>query len=178
MDGADVFERDNNHPFSYIPCRGFLQKSPAGYYAGMKEYTVVFPVYSEDGDQYVLLGEQPEGKPLAGYLNGYGGKVEPADASIEAAAKRELLEELGEKTAPLRYIGQIIHKQKVIHFYLAFMESMGGEFTQEGGMVRHQWHNLANTSFVSKMLPGDDSIIARVKEAYTAPFRRRFLSGI
>jgi 8-oxo-dGTP diphosphatase len=46
----------------------------------------------EDGD--VLLGQRPEGKPYPGYWEFPGGKVEPGE-SIEAALKREFVEELG-----------------------------------------------------------------------------------
>ncbi len=46
----------------------------------------------------VLLGLKKRGFG-AGYLNGFGGKVEPRDASVNAAAARELLEEAG-LTAP------------------------------------------------------------------------------
>lgn len=46
----------------------------------------------ENGD--VLLGERPRGKPYAGYWEFPGGKVEPGE-SIEAALKREFMEELG-----------------------------------------------------------------------------------
>jgi 8-oxo-dGTP pyrophosphatase MutT (NUDIX family) len=42
----------------------------------------------------VLLGLKKRGFG-AGYLNGFGGKVESADASVAAAAARELLEESG-----------------------------------------------------------------------------------
>ncbi len=46
----------------------------------------------ENGD--VLLGERPRGKPYAGYWEFPGGKVEPGE-SIEAALRREFMEELG-----------------------------------------------------------------------------------
>ena len=45
-------------------------------------------------DGQLLLASRPEGKPYAGYWEFPGGKVEP-DETDEAAAKRELLEELG-----------------------------------------------------------------------------------
>ena len=42
----------------------------------------------------VLLAQRPAGKPYAGYWEFPGGKVEPGE-SIEAALKREFMEELG-----------------------------------------------------------------------------------
>lgn len=46
----------------------------------------------ENGD--VLLSQRPQGKPYPGYWEFPGGKVE-AGESIEAALKREFIEELG-----------------------------------------------------------------------------------
>ena len=60
----------------------------------MKQFTVVFPIHKKDDKIFILLGKQPVGKPLAGYVNGYGGKVE-SNEDIEFAAKRELFEEIG-----------------------------------------------------------------------------------
>ncbi len=45
----------------------------------------------ENGE--VLLGQRPPGKPYPGYWEFPGGKVEPGE-SIEAALKREFIEEL------------------------------------------------------------------------------------
>jgi 8-oxo-dGTP diphosphatase len=42
----------------------------------------------------ILLAQRPPGKPYAGYWEFPGGKVEPGEA-IEAALKREFMEELG-----------------------------------------------------------------------------------
>jgi 8-oxo-dGTP diphosphatase len=53
---------------------------------------VVGILMKPNGD--VLLGQRPPGKPYAGYWEFPGGKVEPGEA-IEAALKREFVEELG-----------------------------------------------------------------------------------
>ncbi|MXV44075.1 NUDIX domain-containing protein [Saccharibacter sp. 17.LH.SD] len=47
----------------------------------------------------VLLAQRPEGKPLAGYWEFPGGKVEPTE-SPEAALIRELNEEIGITVSP------------------------------------------------------------------------------
>ena len=53
----------------------------------MKQFTVVFPITEWEGKRYILLGQQRPGKPLAGYLNGYGGKVEEGESILECAGR-------------------------------------------------------------------------------------------
>lgn len=61
-----------------------------------------------DADRRVLIAQRPEGKPLAGYWEFPGGKLE-AGETPEAALIRELEEELGISTksaclAPLTFV--------------------------------------------------------------------------
>jgi 8-oxo-dGTP diphosphatase len=44
-------------------------------------------------DQFILLGQRPEGKPYAGYWEFPGGKIEAGESLFEAL-KRELIEEI------------------------------------------------------------------------------------
>ncbi|WP_211445133.1 NUDIX domain-containing protein [Collimonas humicola] len=70
----------------------------------------------------VLLGQRPEGKPMAGYWEFPGGKVEPGE-SIFDALRRELLEELGiEIHAAEPWCGiehQYAHAHVRLHFYIS-----------------------------------------------------------
>ncbi|TDC89348.1 NUDIX hydrolase [Actinomadura sp. 7K507] len=55
-----------------------------------------------DGDALVLIRRTREGRPV--YWTTPGGKVEPADASPEAALRRELDEELGATAGAVRQV--------------------------------------------------------------------------
>jgi 8-oxo-dGTP pyrophosphatase MutT (NUDIX family) len=131
----------------------------------MKQFTVVFPIHKDIHEKVsILLGQQPEGKPLAGYVNGYGGKVEQNE-NIEDAAKRELLEELGVASDNLIRVGSVVVSEKEIIFFLTEIEYR--EYKDSEEMIHNTWYNLADNSFVSKMLPGDNILIKHIRN--TAP---------
>ncbi len=127
----------------------------------MKQFTVVFPVCKRDEASYILLGQQKPGKPLAGFLNGYGGKVEEGDGSILEAAARELDEELGMPLERPVFIGSIIHQSKEIFFYLSTLEYFEPEDTSE--MINNEWYPIIDSDFSQKMLPGDLEIIEHIR---------------
>lgn len=137
----------------------------------MKQFTVVFPVARAGGIDYILLGEQKPGKPLAGYLNGYGGKVEEIDESVLKAAERELDEELGVSLDNPAYIGSIVQQTKEIFFYLATIEHTPYGDTSE--MVGNTWFEISDTSFEKRMLPGDTEIITHVRSNIDNYFENR-----
>ncbi len=139
----------------------------------MKQFTVVFPVALVEGTAYILLGEQKPGKPLARYLNGYGGKVEDTDESILKAAERELDEELGVPLHNPVYIGSIIHQTKEIFFYLATIEYLLHGDTSE--MVNNTWFTLKERTFEDKMLPGDTEIMEHIRANIGNYFENREL---
>ena len=127
----------------------------------MKQFTVVFPITEWEGKRYILLGQQRPGKPLAGYLNGYGGKVEEGESILECAS-RELEEELDISLDNPVFIGTIVHEQKEVFFYLSTAEYRERVDTQE--MIDNTWYELSDESFVSKMMPGDSEIIQQIRE--------------
>lgn len=141
----------------------------------MKQFTVVFPIAKVGETNYILLGEQKPGKPLAGFLNGYGGKVEPADLSglgdgetILEAAERELQEELGIKLDNPKYIGKVEHKQKEIFFFISTADYI--QYKDSLEMINNNWYDLQSVDFVSLMLPGDLEIIEYLRENIEAYF--------
>lgn len=73
----------------------------------MKLTTIIFPIQ----DNYIFLANKKRGFG-AGYLNGYGGKKQPDDLTIEDTAVRELQEEAG-----VRALTQDLEKVAVIEFY-------------------------------------------------------------
>ena len=133
----------------------------------MKEFTVVFPYgFDSQGAPALLMGQQPFGKPLAGYFNGPGGKINPdIDASIVDGAKREFKEELGISALGLVYIGEIRHEQKVVHFFVTEVPYIMYKDTDV--MINYTWFPLADMSFVQHMLPGDEPIITFIRKHFT-----------
>lgn len=73
----------------------------------------------EHGGKF-LIGQRPEGKPLAGLWEFPGGKVEPGETPAEAAA-RECLEEVGVRvsvgTQYPEVIQQYDHDRVRLHFF-------------------------------------------------------------
>ncbi len=139
----------------------------------MKQFTVVFPVHKKGSEVFILLGEQPQGKPLAGYLNGYGGKVEP-DENVPSAAKRELLEELGVNAENLVRVGSITVGEKEVVFFLT--EVPDQVFSDGDEMIHNTWYNLSGDKFISKMLPGDEMLIEHIRLAVPKFFSNEEIS--
>lgn len=128
----------------------------------MKQFTVIFPVERVDGKDYILLGQQALGKPLADFINGYGGKIEESDDSVEAAAQRELEEELGIQTQDLTPIGSIVHESKQVFFFLSRAEYR--EYADTPETRNNRWYELNSQEFIEHMLPGDIEIIEHIRE--------------
>lgn len=72
------------------------------------------------GDWF-LVGRRPEGVPLAGMAEFPGGKVQPGE-SLEAAARRECLEETGLEVAPVGILDQLRHEYPHAIVHLTFWE--------------------------------------------------------
>jgi 8-oxo-dGTP pyrophosphatase MutT (NUDIX family) len=126
-----------------------------------KHLTVVFPISTVDDTTYILMGKQPAGRPMAGFVNGYGGKVEEGE-SIESAAVRELVEETGINTVSLQKIGIITHQNRDIHFFVTVVDKVDIMDTNE--MIENTWYLLDDDSFISQMVPGDSVMIDFIRE--------------
>lgn len=111
-----------------------------------------------DPDGRFLLTSRPEGKVYAGYWEFPGGKLE-AGETVEAALRRELIEELGITIGPVQpwrvEIVDYEHARVRLHFCKVF--SWRGEFE----MREHQqmaWNQLPVQ--VRPVLPGTVPVLA------------------
>jgi 8-oxo-dGTP pyrophosphatase MutT (NUDIX family) len=79
-----------------------------------------------DGGSLVLLRRTVPGRPV--YWTTPGGRIEPADASPEAALRRELDEELGATAGPVRQVFACAEQSPEIHrlntFYVCRLVAM------------------------------------------------------
>jgi 8-oxo-dGTP diphosphatase len=79
-------------------------------------------------DNHFLVGERPAGKPLAGYSEFPGGRVE-ASESPEEAAIRECEEETGLKVEIVGSYGDCLHdySHDRVHLYFLSCRAVAGE---------------------------------------------------
>jgi 8-oxo-dGTP pyrophosphatase MutT (NUDIX family) len=111
----------------------------------MKISTIVFLVQNNQ----IFLADKKRGFG-AGFLNGYGGKQQPEDTTIEDTAARELKEEAG-------VIAQELEKVAVIEFYeqetlifechVFFCRSWNGELEESEEMALPQGYDITNVPY-------------------------------
>lgn len=113
----------------------------------MKMSTICFLVR----DNHIFLANKRRGFG-AGFLNGYGGKKQPEDRSIEYTAVRELAEEGGVITSPEK-----LEKVAVIDFFegethifechIFFCRDWQGEFVETEEMEAPTPHDISNPPY-------------------------------
>lgn len=127
------------------------------------EATVCFPVRGSE----VLLAVKQK-KIGAGYLNGFGGRFEPTDASIEETNRRETLEEAGIQIAEARKVGEVCfhnpspeeYLQRVrLHFFIA--TQWLGEPVSTDEMMHPEWFAVDSIDY-ERFLPADRHFIPRM----------------
>lgn len=137
-----------------------------------KELSVVFPVYKEGDKYFLLMGKQAEGKKLAGFRNGYGGKCEEGENTL-VCARRELEEELGLLKnhgivlieEDFHKIGSVFMDDKQIDFYVIYMPEKIPLPEDSTEFVDTKWFDLEHgDGFVSEMLSGDGIIIQKLNK--------------
>ncbi|KAF5351163.1 hypothetical protein D9756_008327 [Leucocoprinus leucothites] len=105
----------------------------------IKYYTVAHIVQNDK----ILLGYKKRGFGQGKY-NGFGGKVEPNESSLQAAI-RELEEEAGIK-APLKHIGVLLFivngADKTFHIDIYYAEEFEGTITESDEM-KPEWFSLS-----------------------------------
>ncbi|KAE9396465.1 hypothetical protein BT96DRAFT_860964 [Gymnopus androsaceus JB14] len=118
-------------------------------YSKVKLYTNAFIFH----DKKILLGYKKRGFGIHKY-NGFGGKVEPEETSLEAAA-RELEEEAGIKS-PLKHIGVLFFlsdgEENAFHIDIYRGEGFEGTVIETDEM-RPQWFSTAIDEHSSDAAP-------------------------
>lgn len=120
------------------------------------EATVCLPVY---GDQ-VLLAEKQK-KVGAGFLNGFGGKMELGDATLLATNARETQEEVGLTVTAAHKVAEITFHNPMkdetlnrirVHFFIA--TEWLGEPVGTKEMRKPDWYDIASLDY-ERFLPAD-----------------------
>jgi 8-oxo-dGTP pyrophosphatase MutT (NUDIX family) len=75
---------------------------------GQREAAVLVPLFEEDGEARLILTKRPETMPShQGEIAFPGGKRDPDDPSLEAAALREAFEEIGLRPALVEVVAEL-----------------------------------------------------------------------
>jgi 8-oxo-dGTP diphosphatase len=112
----------------------------------------------QDAAGRILLAERPQGKPMAGYWEFPGGKIE-ADEDPRTALVRELHEELGiESGAPLPWLTRVFHyPHATAHLHLLrVLHWQGMPHGREAQRLSWQDPHAIN---VRPLLPANEAII-------------------
>lgn len=117
-------------------------------------------------DNQILIVQRPLGKPLGGYWEFPGGKIEP-DEEPDQALKRELKEELGIEVnaKDLKFLTTFVHQssEKHITFYFYVLGKWQGAITLLEGQLGLRWIDPSQISQfpmpepnvnIQKLLPG------------------------
>ena len=120
----------------------------------MKISTIVFPVK----DNKIFLANKKRGFGT-GFLNGYGGKQQPEDSTIEHTAVREMEEEGGivasledlEKVAVINFFEE---DNEIFECHIFFCHNWRGEFQETEEMSAPQAFDILNPPY-DKMWDAD-----------------------
>ncbi len=119
------------------------------------------------GERFLAV-KRPQGKPLAGYWEFPGGKVEPGEELL-AALGRELKEELDLEVAQAELWQKKFHKYEHLHVNLHFFQVRdfsGSPASLEGQELA--WLTPAD-AFEYPFLPADAEIIRRLNKKDAPP---------
>ena len=126
----------------------------------MKIIKVVAILQKEDK---ILIARKKEGKPLAGYFEFPGGKIEKGETPEESLA-RELMEEMNIKIDVKEYVGESIYDYgngKVISLLGYISEIIDGEI-KLSDHDRYEWVTLEEINNY-KIAPADIPLIDKLR---------------
>ena len=111
----------------------------------------------------ILIARKKQGKPLAGYFEFPGGKIEEGETPEESLI-RELMEEMNIKIAVKEYIGESVYdygNNKVISLLGYTAEIIDGEI-KLSDHDRYEWVTLEQINNY-KIAPADIPLINKLK---------------
>lgn len=111
----------------------------------------------------ILIARKKQGKPLAGYFEFPGGKIEEGETPEESLI-RELMEEMNIKIAVKEYIGESVYdygNDKVISLLGYTAEIIDGEI-KLSDHDRYEWVTLEQINNY-KIAPADIPLINKLK---------------
>ena len=111
----------------------------------------------------ILIARKKQGKPLAGYFEFPGGKIEEGETPEESLI-RELMEEMNIKIAVKEYIGESVYdygNNKVISLLGYTAEIIDGEI-KLSDHDRYEWVTLEQINNY-KIAPADIPLIDKLK---------------
>lgn len=114
----------------------------------------------------ILIARKKQGKPLAGYFEFPGGKIEEGETPEESLI-RELMEEMNIKIAVKEYIGESVYdygNNKVISLLGYTAEIIDGEI-KLSDHDRYEWVTLEQINNY-KIAPADIPLINKLKWNY------------
>jgi 8-oxo-dGTP diphosphatase len=130
------------------------------------EYTQAALCFPIRGDE-VLLAEKQK-KIGAGFLNGFGGKVESTDRDIFDTNFREVEEEIGIRVKTVQRVGEITFhnpsdddelKKMIVHIFTA--SEWVGEPTETDEMKKIAWYKINELDF-DKFLSADTLFLPQI----------------
>ena len=137
-----------------------------------KRQTVIFPLYKEDWECFVLLGKNAEWKKMAGIRNWFGGKCEVYDNwLIESAidcvireTKEETLEAIELQENNIKRLWNVIMEDMTIVFFITYLKDKIS-IKDNAEMIDIRWFNTKHTNeFLYEMLSGDEEVIENLNE--------------
>ncbi|CAK4067724.1 unnamed protein product [Aphanomyces euteiches] len=125
----------------------------------VKQYTLAFLTRNYEGEEQVLLGMKKRGFGQ-GKWNGFGGKVESTDKTIEDAAAREMTEEasISVRGQDMQRRGTLVFtftdKPEVMEVHVFVVDTFQG-IPAETDEMRPQWYSIETIPYASMW--SDDS---------------------
>jgi len=127
------------------------------------EATLCYPIRDDE----VLLAEKQR-KIGAGFLNGFGGRVEAVDKSLQDTNTRETEEEIGIRIKTAKKVGEVTFhnpsdeeelRKMVVHIFTA--TEWDGEPSETNEMKKIDWYKISSLNY-NKFLPADRLFLPQI----------------
>lgn len=140
----------------------------------IKKLSLVFFTFIENDEKFILMGKAAPGKRWAGKRNGYGGKCEESESTLDCAI-REIEEETREidggkgtgikiEREQFKLVGKIIDEDKEVDVFVILSKDKFEPPRNNSEFVDIQWFNIKKSElFIHEMFPDNDIVIENLK---------------